>query len=814
MRLSILLPLALTVSCVHGLPQSAEEIVFCGSQPYYPSRYTCYTGDFLCPILDGTPTLRCGPDCYLPSMYGCQNDKLVYPPQSGASSAGGVSATATASGPAISSASASSSAATCSETPTTFHLSDGPYENYFYSDCHGANHVVVTSPRDDSNLTIIGPRLIVAWPAGNSGTLAFFAPSNGINGTLGIKLANGTSDQPLSAVYEPGNSSSLTGNDRVGVSSLIEFNSSAIMNIAILGSIRTIRDYTEGPSILIPKIQDAIVISEIADGGVLLSRVWLDNETSTQLSFTPTGDAGSIKINNRSLELEAGTYNFSASFDYPQLTQLNASKVLNEQSQDLITQSPDQAKSLSFLSYSEKLLAGTWRFLTYFGRDSMISLLLLQPVLSEGEGGAVEAVIGAVLERLNRTDGSVAHEETLGDYATYLAAQENKTDTAPQYDYKMIDSDYYLPVAMDAYFIRSSVGQSRASPFLAKQATVNPANAGLSYADLARISAEKIMNTSAPFAQPGGQIQGNLIHLKEGQIVGEWRDSTYGIGGGRIPYDVNAALVPAGLRAIAALSAAGFFPEYPEWNTTAAEYAQVWEDSTLAFFEVRVPAADARSLVTSYTQEAGFGFPSNVDNITSDVVFHGLALEGNNDLSNVKVMNSDDSFRHFLLNTTQQDQLTAFVNQTANNILAPYPVGLSNPVGMLVANPAYGDEPVYNANFTNNFYHGTVVWSWQMAMMAAGLERQISRCTSSSVPDFCSDSIVSANALAAYNHLWDLIDSKSDLLSSEVWSWEYNDGFEAFPLGALPPPAGSNPTESDIRQLWSLTFLAVKRAHF
>ncbi len=70
--------------------------------------------------------------------------------------------------------------------------------------------------------------------------------------------------------------------------------------------------------------------------------------------------------------------------------------------------------SLSFLSYTNKLLAGAWRFLTYFGRDSMISLLLLEPVLSEGEGGAMEAGIAAVLERLNRTDGNACHEETIG----------------------------------------------------------------------------------------------------------------------------------------------------------------------------------------------------------------------------------------------------------------------------------------------------------------------------------------------------------------------------------------------------------------
>ena len=44
----------------------------------------------------------------------------------------------------------------------------------------------------------------------------------------------------------------------------------------------------------------------------------------------------------------------------------------------------------------------------------MISLLLLNPVLSDGSHGAIEAGIGAVLERINNTDGSVCHEETIG----------------------------------------------------------------------------------------------------------------------------------------------------------------------------------------------------------------------------------------------------------------------------------------------------------------------------------------------------------------------------------------------------------------
>ena len=55
-------------------------------------------------------------------------------------------------------------AATCPDAPTTFHLGEPPYENYFYSDCHSASQVVVTSPLPDSNLTIIGPRLLVCDP--------------------------------------------------------------------------------------------------------------------------------------------------------------------------------------------------------------------------------------------------------------------------------------------------------------------------------------------------------------------------------------------------------------------------------------------------------------------------------------------------------------------------------------------------------------------------------------------------------------------------------------------------------------------------
>ena len=607
----------------------------CGDAYYFPTEYTCYDGNFLCPIENGEPLLQCGPACYKPEMYSCSNDQLVYPPVSSAASATATSPSTSAS------ASSSTTPAVCTETPTTQQLLAPPYSNYFYSDCHSATQIVVLSPLSSSDLTLIGPRLIVAWPAGNSGVCSFFAPENGINGTLAIQIVNGTSTQQLSPIYQAPTSSSLTGNPVVGISTLINFNSSATLTIPIMGSIRTIRDFTEGASELIPEIQASMHFSSLSNGGAQISRVWLDNQTTTQMSFVPANGSTAVKINNGTLSLGAGTYNFTATFDYAQLTQLSTQKVLSDTSQDLITQDSAEATSLTFLSYTTKLLAGAWRFLTYFGRDSMITLLLMQPVLSEGQGGAVEAIISSVLERLNHTTGQVCHEETIGDYATYTNQQNNITSNAPSCTYIMVDTNLYLAPVMENYFLKTSEGQSRMSAFFATKATTDFGNAGTTYSELATINAELVMNSTAAFAQPGGQTQDNLIHLEADQIVGEWRDSTYGIGGGRIPYDVNTALAPAALRAIAALSAAGFFPDHPEWNTTAAQYAQVWEDNTLQFFQVTVPVAEAVKLVTNYTSEVGYGFPSYADNITSDIVFHGLSLDGYNDQPIIKVMNTD-----------------------------------------------------------------------------------------------------------------------------------------------------------------------------
>jgi hypothetical protein len=575
-----------------------------------------------------------------------------------------------------------------------------------------------------------------------------------------------------------------------GVTGIISFNSSSVLNLAIMGSIRTIRDYVEGNS-LNPKIQDALQVQQLADRTIQLSRTWLDNDTVTFLTFQPRDNEVAV-IQDGKVRFEKGTYMFNAWHNYPELEQLSASETLNPESQDLITESPDETESLSFFSFTTKVVAGGWRFLTYFGRDSLISLLLLRPVLSEGEGGAVEAILSAAVERINATDGSVCHEEVIGDYATFLNEQQGIYSTDPFCDYKMVDTDFFLPIAMNEYFVKSSTGRDRRDSFLARNASVIMPNQGLTYADLTLITIEKIMNTTAAFEK--SPIVMNLIHLKDGQPVGQWRDSNTGLGGGRIPYDVNTALVPAALQAIASLAGAGIFP-HPEWSEVAAKRAQFWEDNALPFFEVQISADEAQDLVKNYVTESKFLGDVNTTELTSPIQFYGLALKATNQPI-VKVMNTDDCFRLYLLNSTNQTQLSTFLSQAANNILRPFPLGLSTSVGLLVANPAYADGSVNIGDFTTSAYHGLVVWSWQLSMMVAGLERQLGRCEEGGdKPDYCSDTTLYGHVVEAYNHLWDIIEHNRDHLSSEVWSWVYRDGDYIYtPLGALPGPEGQTPT--------------------
>ncbi|KAE9386369.1 hypothetical protein BT96DRAFT_540011 [Gymnopus androsaceus JB14] len=59
-------------------PQNGPETLeACGDAQFYPSQYICLDGNFLCPFMNGDSTLRCGNACYLIDQYSCTNDALI-----------------------------------------------------------------------------------------------------------------------------------------------------------------------------------------------------------------------------------------------------------------------------------------------------------------------------------------------------------------------------------------------------------------------------------------------------------------------------------------------------------------------------------------------------------------------------------------------------------------------------------------------------------------------------------------------------------------------------------------------------------------
>ncbi|KAJ7194184.1 carbohydrate binding-domain-containing protein [Mycena pura] len=53
----------------------------CGGQLFFPSKYVCYDGNFLCPIANGVATLRCEDACYDPDVYTCTGGNLALAPR-------------------------------------------------------------------------------------------------------------------------------------------------------------------------------------------------------------------------------------------------------------------------------------------------------------------------------------------------------------------------------------------------------------------------------------------------------------------------------------------------------------------------------------------------------------------------------------------------------------------------------------------------------------------------------------------------------------------------------------------------------------
>jgi hypothetical protein len=649
-----------------------------------------------------------------------------------------------------------------SQQRLSFDVEEGPNLNSFLREGPVAAHLLLRSGRD--------PRILIAFPAGNSGVGLWFAHTN-----QAARWALLGRPQPLTAKDARGRP--LYG---MTVEATLTGTSDLAVRQAVLSSVRVLRDYQA-----LSTFPAEVAASPMTEGSTITwARDRLDGAAGYRLSIQVTH--GALHADHFSAASDGKiVLKITALSGETPLTPLWGAHLLNDRAQT------DAAARnvLTFLSYKEKFLAGSWRFNTYFGRDTLMSVRLLMPVLAPE---AVDAGLGAVLTRLS-PNGEVAHEEDIGEFAIldHLRAGGDKSDS-PTFNYNMIDGSFMLAPVSAQWLLDDERGRTEAAAFL-KRMDGRRENSKTLGADLVG-NLRFALNAAATFANDPRAP--NLIALKPGFDAGQWRDSNDGLGGGRFPYDVNAVFVPATLEAASRFFESGLLDSFlsaadRELFARAKGMARTWRDKAGPLFDVSVPSATAQHDIIDYAASLKIAGGTALRSVgDSEVSFPALALTG--DGKTIPVIHTDVGF-DLLFGRPTSTSLELGVTA----LMRPFPAGLLTPVGVVVANPVYA-APAIQKKLNRSAYHGTVIWSWQQAVLAAGLRRQLQRQDLSPA--------LKEHLRAAQTQLWDAIGAAHSMRNSELWTWSSAKGsFEITPFGAN----ASDADESNAAQLWSTVYLAI-----
>jgi hypothetical protein len=719
-----------------------------------------------------------------------------------------------------------------------FGVQEGNLRNYFHRQGTTAVHLLTRSGTD--------PRIIAAFPANNQGIGLWFT-----SGPATTQVwAGAAGDADLAA---GGGMAGVIRSDRprpmYGARATLHSDATRLTAfLALLANVRTLRDYGYGLCLenagQFPELRNE-TIEQVSPGVVRIRREQIGGAGYAMELLIKAGAGTTVAVVDRAVPARAkcagpdsGTRRVvelagaqGVTFDLIALG--NDDPLTPIEKPDLLTaQPPDsfELDALAFLSYREKLEAGTWRFLTYFGRDTLLSMRMLMPAIQRG---VVEAALGAVLARINLTPGlpdpnfdytvdvgDVAHEEEVGDYAAWDNGKQATRPSnlrQPRYDYKMIDDDFELAPVIVEYMTKliaeaatPDAGSAAFDAFLARTRSD-----GATFKAAVQANLQLVVDRARPFADdplPPAQKKTKLIALKHTVPVGQWRDSDMGIAFGRYAFDVNAGLAPGALAAAVAL--------YTHFGDTArAADAQAvldrWQNVD-ELFRIESPLASARASVASYAVEIGVADTSAQLEATDPgdrYSLYGISLDASG--TAMPVMHTDHGFVMVFARPSD-----AYLTRVATTITKDFPAGLMSRVGVMVANPAIApasftvtdpknikdpsdDVPDVKLHdlYTTAQYHGTVVWSWQQALLASGVRRQLDR--SDLAP-------ATRTALqAAECKLWDTIDAAQKVRAGELWSWAPT------AAGQLEYRAfGYNVTdvdESNAAQLWSTVYLVVKR---
>jgi len=534
---------------------------------------------------------------------------------------------------------------------------------------------------------------------------------------------------------------------------------------------------------LAPSVQLA---STARDWALRVSQPSLDGKN--HLWLTLRGDARTTRaklagrvLTIRTLGSRPATVSVEIATDGPALNPLRRNQIFST----AFRRFADSAKSerlerevrgFELLSSRQKLMAGLPTYATYFGRDMLMTALLMEPVWADT---MPEFVMGAALAKL-APNGEVSHEEALGGQAIREnAAEFLKTGDstllrnlqATRENYWMVDDDFQLPVVAGNYFADAGVPNARKRAFVRR------------WGDALRKNIGYVMHRAAPYAHD--PVATNLVSFKrdaDGYChPGSWRDSRVGYAGGCFAFDVNVVWVPQALRAIVTIDSALRVLGEPGIDHAELVPAGVrtWEQSSQHFMVALAPA----EVATRVGAKIG-SLPPDEANYWSAVVarsgvpgdtlrFPAVSLDSAG--NPIPVMSTDPAMWLLL-----QHQDSAREAELLRPFLLPYPVGLFiDGVGLAVANDAYASPAVWQM-FEHDLYHSPrVVWGREVNILLAALA---TRNKPGAV-----DSVRVAVA-------------RSGLQYAELWSYKF-DG------GALRPVRyGSS---SDV-QLWTLTDLAVQ----
>ena len=584
------------------------------------------------------------------------------------------------------------------------------------------------------------------------------------------------------------------------------------------------------PSISLPKQDPTSVVRVV--------RQSLDGRNYLQIEFQIDSAEATTRLSGNFITIRSRTarpvqFAVRVSTDAPSLTPLKRNEIFNQRFLDFVAEAgrardsagiakyrrlERQVRAVELLSSKEKLMAGLPNFATYFGRDMMMTALMMRPIWTAGMS---EHVIASVLRKLG-PKGDVSHEEALGGQAIRENAvvydslvRHGRLKEAGEAlanlqktreNYHMIDDEFQLPVLVAGYLADTTVSSGQKRAFLFDSSDGRGPRLALLLRELALVSAWTTPYVRDPRAT-------NLVSFPKRDAThwrsASWRDSDAGYAGGRFAMDVNAIWVPHALQSIAVilqgLDSLGLHgerlePFMPGLDTTSLGGYQrspasldralrVWRGAR-RHFEVTLSPGAVRGrmnakLASLPPVERRYWQKIVRDNgaATDSLFFLALSLDAEG--KPIPVVNTDPATGLFL-DGLFPDSLQAAPDQVERDLSTfalPYPVGLLvDSLGPVVANDAYASPRIWR-RFREDLYHSPrVVWGREVNLISLGLSQAQGK-----VPSDWLTRILAAVEASGLGH-------------NELWSYR----IEGDRL--LPMRYG---TSSDV-QLWNTTDLAVE----